>query len=86
MSGDLAAAWFRPGAVGCQWVSAAWGDGLVHRGRADSTALSAPINYGPGLKALGWLRPDSEGKGALVPTPAVYEAIEKIEKEVAAGK
>jgi hypothetical protein len=50
--------------------------------RRYSTALSAPINYGPGLKTLGWLRPDAEGKGALVPTQLVYEAIEAFEKEI----
>jgi hypothetical protein len=50
--------------------------------RSDSTALSAPINYGPGLKALGWLRPDAEGKGALVPAPVVYEAINAFEEEI----
>lgn len=41
-----------------------------------STALSAPINYGPALKALGWLQPDSEGKGAMVPTPLASAAVE----------
>ena len=58
-------------------------DGEDWRFRRDrrrySTALSAPVNYGPGLKSLGWLRPDAEGKGAMVPTPAVYEAIEAFE-------
>jgi hypothetical protein len=50
--------------------------------RRYSTALSAPINYGPGLKALGWLRPDAEGKGAMVPTPVVHQAIEAFEEQI----
>lgn len=41
--------------------------------RAYSTALSAPINYGPALKTFGWLQADPSG--ALVATAAVQEAL-----------
>ena len=36
------------------------------KARAYSTALSAPINYGPALKTFGWLRADLSG-ALLVP-------------------
>jgi hypothetical protein len=50
--------------------------------RRNSTALSAPINYGPALKALGWLQPDVERKGAQVAMPITYEAITAFEKQI----
>lgn len=50
--------------------------------RRNSTALSAPINYGPALKALGWVQPDAERKGALVPMPITYDAIAAFEKGI----
>ena len=50
--------------------------------REDSTALSAPINYGPALKSLGWLKPDVENTGALAVQPVAYEAISAFEREI----
>ena len=50
--------------------------------RRNSTALSAPINYGPALKALGWLQPDAERKGAMVAMPITYKAIAAFEKGI----
>ena len=32
-----------------------------------STALSAPINYGPALKMLGWIHSHSEYRGVMMP-------------------
>ena len=40
------------------------------RERRYSTALSAPINYGPGLKMLGWVMPHPEYSGVMIPNPA----------------
>lgn len=51
--------------------------------RTNSTALSAPINYGPALKALGWLQSDPEGSGALVPTLTVIDAVKAFETLIA---
>ena len=51
--------------------------------RDDSTALSAPINYGPGLKGLGWLQPDEEREGAWVATELAEPAIVRFEAEIA---
>jgi hypothetical protein len=44
--------------------------------RRYSTSLSAPVNYGPGLKSLGWLVPDPKGTGAMIPNPACSEALD----------
>ena len=52
--------------------------------REDSTALSAPINYGPGLKTLGWLQPDAEREGAWAATELAEPAIVAFEAEIAA--
>jgi len=46
--------------------------------RAYSTALSAPINYGPALKTFGWLQADPSG--ALVATAAVQEALAALDQ------
>ena len=43
--------------------------------RRYSTSLSAPVNYGPGLKSLGWLVPDPKGTGAMIPNPASSEPL-----------
>ncbi|MER8954541.1 hypothetical protein NKH98_17735 [Mesorhizobium sp. M0833] len=52
-------------------------------GRADSTSLSAAVNYGPGLKALGWLaRNDVNGK-VLVPPTDVDAALDSFEARIA---
>ena len=47
--------------------------------RAGSTALSAPVNYGPGLKMLGWLGPHPNRPGILLPAPEVSPALESLE-------
>ena len=51
--------------------------------RRDSTALSAPINYGPGLKMLGWVTPHSDYSGVMIPNPAVAPALDALEAEIA---
>lgn len=48
--------------------------------RTNSTALSAPINYGPAIRAFGWLHPDSLRSGALVAMPIVEDALEVIDE------
>jgi len=47
--------------------------------RAYSTSLSAPINYGPGLKSLGWLRPHHDFPEVLVPNPETSPALDSLE-------
>ena len=47
--------------------------------RKFSTALSAPINYGPGLKLLKWLKPDPKFPGIMLPNPATYPALDALE-------
>jgi hypothetical protein len=52
--------------------------------RRYSTALSAPIYYGPGLKALGWLQPLAEYPAVMVPRPAVAPALDAFEAQLGA--
>ncbi len=47
--------------------------------RAYSTALSAPVNYGPGLKSLGWLGPHPDYPEVLLPRPEVTTALDALE-------
>ena len=51
--------------------------------RRYSTALSSPINYGPALKALGWVQQDDEGRGALRAMPVADNAIAAFESQIA---
>ena len=52
--------------------------------RRYSTALSAPINYGPGLKMLGWVKPAPDYPGVMVPNSAATPALDALETEIAA--
>jgi hypothetical protein len=52
--------------------------------RKYSTSLSAPINYGPALKSLGWLVPDPEKGGAMIASPAVAPALAAFEAAIGA--
>lgn len=47
--------------------------------RAYSTALSAPINYGPGLRMLGWVGPHPVYPGVMLPMPTVMPALDSLE-------
>jgi hypothetical protein len=47
--------------------------------REYSTALSAPINYGPGLKMLKWVRPHPEYPGIMIANPAAYPALDALQ-------
>lgn len=47
--------------------------------RKYSTALSAPINYGPGLKMLKWVMPHPEYPGVMIANPAAYPALDALE-------
>src|SRR5262249_35840321 len=47
--------------------------------RRNSTALSAPINYGPGLKMLGWVERHPTYPDVLVPTAAAVPALDAFE-------
>jgi hypothetical protein len=51
--------------------------------RRYSTALSAPINYGPGLKMLGWLQTHPELRSVLCPRPEVEPALDAFEAQLA---
>ena len=53
--------------------------------RRYSTALSAPINYGPGLKMLGWVMAHPEYTGVMIPNPAVAPALDALETQIAAA-
>ena len=53
--------------------------------RRYSTALSAPINYGPGLKMLGWVMPHPEISGVMIPNPAAAPALDALETEIGAA-
>lgn len=44
-----------------------------------STALSAPIQYGPGLKALQWITQHPEYRGLMIPNPVVEPALDALE-------
>jgi hypothetical protein len=47
--------------------------------RRFSTALSAPVNYGPAVKALGWIEPSVSTPGAFKSTEMVKEALKAID-------
>lgn len=47
--------------------------------RAYSTALSAPVNYGPGLRMLGWVVPHPEYPGIMMPSSAATSALDSLE-------
>jgi hypothetical protein len=47
--------------------------------RRYSTAFTAPITYGPGLKSMGWVEPHREYPAILVPTSAVEPALDAFE-------
>ena len=53
--------------------------------RRYSTALSAPINYGPGLKMLGWIMPHRQYPGVMIPNPVVAPALDALETQIAAA-
>ena len=50
--------------------------------RENSTALSGAPNYGPALRALGWLRAHPKYRGILIPEPVAENAIAAFEKEI----
>jgi hypothetical protein len=47
--------------------------------RRYSTALSAPINYGPGLKMLGWVERHPKYPRLFIPTPMAGPALDAFE-------
>jgi hypothetical protein len=51
--------------------------------RRYSTALSAPINYGPGLKMLGWVMPHPEYPALMIPNPTAAAALDALESAIA---
>jgi hypothetical protein len=51
--------------------------------RRYSTALSAPVNYGPGLKMLGWVERHPKYPGVLIPTPMAGPALDAFEARMA---
>jgi hypothetical protein len=51
--------------------------------RRYSTALSAPINYGPGLKMLGWVERHPKYPGVLIPTEMAGPALDAFEARMA---
>ena len=53
--------------------------------RRYSTALSAPVNYGPGLRMLGWVWPHPEYRDVMIANPAVDPALDALETEIGAA-
>lgn len=49
------------------------------RERRYSTALSAPVNYGPSLKNLGWIGPHGRERTVFIPNDAAIPAIEALD-------
>lgn len=47
-----------------------------------STALSAPINYGPALRMLGWIHRHSEYSGVMIPSAASKPALDAFESSI----
>lgn len=47
--------------------------------RRNSTALSSALNYGPGLKSLGWLAPHREYPEIMIPRAGVAAALDALE-------
>ena len=52
------------------------------KARRYSTAISAPVNYGPGLKMLGWVVPHPEHAAVMLPNPAVSLALDAFESRI----
>lgn len=51
--------------------------------RRFSTAFTAPINYGPALKTLGWVEPHREHSNILIATAAADPALDAFENLIA---
>lgn len=51
--------------------------------RRYSTALSAPVNYGPTLKMLGWVTPHPDHRSLMIPNSAVDPALNALEAQMA---
>jgi hypothetical protein len=50
--------------------------------RRYSTAFTAPINYGPALKTLGWVAPHREHADVLIPTAGSQPAVDAFEARI----
>lgn len=50
--------------------------------RRNSTALSAPINYGPGLRSMGWLARNAVDARVQVPCSAAEAALDAFEARI----
>jgi hypothetical protein len=50
--------------------------------REFSTALTAPVNYGPALKVLGWVEGHTKFRRLLIPRPESYEALDAFENVI----
>jgi hypothetical protein len=53
------------------------------RVRRLSTAISSPINYGPSLKSLGWVRQHDTQRGIMLATHQAMPAVLALEKRMA---
>ncbi len=53
--------------------------------RKYSTALSAPVNYGPAVKTLGWIEASTNYNGAFVSSNRVGPALDKFEEALGSG-
>jgi hypothetical protein len=60
---------------GARWLQ-------IRKERRYSTALSAPINYGPGLKLLRWVTPHPQHPAVMIPNPAAGPALDALEAQI----
>ena len=54
--------------------------------RKYSTAFTAALNYGPGLKMLNWVAPHTDMSDVLIPTPAAIPAVEAFDAQLGAWR
>lgn len=71
--------WFKDAQL--KFGGASWQQ--MRKKRRYSTALSAPVNYGPGLKMLGWVMPHPQHPGVMISNPAVASALDALETRIA---
>ena len=70
--------WFAGGELefgGARWLQ-------IRKARRYSTALSAPISYGPGLRMLRWVTPHPQHPAVMIPNPAAAPALDALEAEI----
>lgn len=65
-----------------QWTFGGPNWDIRKKARRYSTALSAPVNYGPGLKMLGWVQRHPHYQDVLLPTDLATPALDAFEAQI----